>query len=117
MSKKERRRTMNAPNEKELRALDALIAGAMLPEIRCANLSKEELDALIARKPEPLPEDMAALEKRGSLFGAKPPKPARASVEAPAGEMVMAMNRKNATDKWSDQTRSELERKARELLG
>ena len=35
---------MNAPNEKELKALDALIAGAMLPNIRCANLSKDELD-------------------------------------------------------------------------
>lgn len=108
---------MNAPNDKEQRALDALIAGAMLPEIKCASISNEELDALIARRPEPLPEDMAALDKLGNPFRAKPPEPAWDSVEAPIGEMVMAMNRKNATDEWSEQTRVELERKARELLG
>jgi hypothetical protein len=108
---------MNGPNEKEVRALDALIAGTMLPEIKCENLSKDEVDALLARKPEPLPEDMAALEKLGSPFGVKPTKPEQDEIDAATTEMAMAMNRKNSTDMLSQQTRAELERKARELLG
>lgn len=108
---------MNAPDEKELKALDALIAGAMLPEIKCASPSKEMLDELMARKSEPLPEDLAALEKLGNPFAVGRPKMANPTVKAPLPEMVMAMNRKNAKDELSDQTRAELERKARELLG
>jgi hypothetical protein len=108
---------MNEPNEKELRALDALIAGALLPEMKCENLSKEELDDLIAHAVEPLPEDIAALEKLGNPFLTETERPSCQSADFSVGEMVMAMNRKNSTDKLSDQTRSELERRARELLG
>jgi hypothetical protein len=108
---------MNAPDEKELRALDALIAGAMLPEIKCANPSKETLDTLMAHKPKPLPEDLAALEKLGNPFDGGRLKMAHEAVGAPPPAMVMAMNRKNAKDQLSDRTRAELERKARELLG
>lgn len=107
---------MNEPNEKELRALDALIAGALLPEIKCANPSKDDLDALIAQAGAPLPEDMAALEQRGNPFIGKAALPAESSAKA-VGELAMAMNRKNTTDKFSAQTQAELERRAKELLG
>lgn len=108
---------MNELNERELKALDALIAGALLPEIKCENLSREMLDELIAHAGEPLPEDLAALEKLGNPFLIKPERSLSDAVAYAAEEMVMAMNRKNSTDKLSDQTRSELERRARELLG
>jgi hypothetical protein len=108
---------MNEPNEKELRALDALIAGALLPEIKCTNPSKEDLDSLIAQTGAPLPEDMAALERLGNPFIGKLVLPGDHPAERAIGELAMAMNRKNSTDKFSAQTQSELERRARELLG
>lgn len=108
---------MNVLNEKELRALDALIAGALLPEIKCTNLSKDDLDALIARAAAPLPEDMVALERLGNPFIGKPALPTAQSAASAVGELAMAMNRKNATDKFSAQTQAELERRAKELLG
>jgi len=108
---------MSEMNEKEMKALDALIAGALLPEIRCGNLSKEALDDLIAQASAPLPEDLAALEKLGNPFLSRQERPSSNTSNYSTGEMVMAMNRKNSTDKLSDQTRLELERRARELLG
>ncbi len=108
---------MNEPNPKELRALDALIAGALLPEMKCANLSNEELDALIAQSGKPLPEDIAALEKLGNPFLEMAEQPSSLVIECLIGEMAMAMNRKNSSDKLSEQTRAELERRAKELLG
>lgn len=108
---------MNEPNEKELRALDALIAGALLPEMKCMNPSKEDLDSLIAQAGAPLPEDMAALDRLGNPFVRKPALPSAQSAAKAVGELAMAMNRKNARDKFSAQTQSELERRAKELLG
>lgn len=108
---------MNEPNEKELRALDALIAGALLPEIKCTDPSEEDLDALLAQAGAPLPEDMAALERRGNPFIGNAALPAAHSAAKAVGELAMAMNRKNATDKFSAQTQAELERRAKELLG
>jgi hypothetical protein len=108
---------MNESNEKELRALDALIAGALLPEIKCTNPSKDDLDALIAQAEAPLPEDMAALERLGNPFIGRPILPAAQIAPNAVGELAMAMNRKNASDKFSAQTRAELERQAKELLG
>lgn len=108
---------MNEPNEKELRALDALIAGALLPEIKCSNPSKDDLDALTAQAAAPLPEDMAALERLGNPFVGTPELSAAHSAAKAVGELAIAMNRKNATDKFSAQTQAELERRAKELLG
>ena len=108
---------MNEPNEKEIKALEALIAGAMLPEINCENLNKDDLDALMKRQAEPLVEDLAALEKLGNPFRVIQRRSDFNRVNALAPEMVTAMNRKNAADKVSEQTRAELERRARELLG
>jgi hypothetical protein len=108
---------MNEPNEKELRALDALIAGALLPEIKYTKLSPEALDSLIAQAGEPLPEDMAALEKLGNPFVGESTRPPVQASAVAVSDLAMAMNRKNSTDKFSAQTQSELERRARELLG
>jgi hypothetical protein len=103
---------------REQKALDALIAGAFLPELKTEELSDAELDALLAAKHITLPEDQAAMLAKGNPFSED-----RASGKPAArpGEVVrdvaMAMNRKNAKDAQSAQTRAELERKTRELLG
>ena len=108
---------MNEPNEKELKAIDALIAGALLPEVKCENLSKDDLDGLLGQCADPLPEDMAALEKLGNPFVRVPARQPDKSICEIVGGMAFAMNRKNSTDKLSAQTRAELERRAQELLG
>ncbi len=107
---------MNDLPEKEAKALDALVAGALLPELKTHSPTAAALDALLAGKYHTLPEDQAALEVAGNPF-AGPPMTRPAASSAPIGSLVRAMNRKNATDQLSEQTRKELERKSRELLG
>ena len=112
---------MNDVPEKEAKAIDALVAGALLPELRCGELTDAELEQLLAEKRKTLPEDKAVLLARGNPFAASIPQPVAAFSPSPApsqpSELAMAMNRKNATDHLSAQTRAELERKSRELLG
>jgi hypothetical protein len=108
---------MNDMPEREAKALDALIAGALLPECKSQNLSATELDALLAGKYCTLPEDQAALNVAGNPFLNRAPARPTAAPSVPLGTLAMAMNRKNAVDQLSEQTRKELERKARELLG
>jgi hypothetical protein len=105
-------------NNREDRALDALIAAAFLPELKTDRLTNDELAALAAADHCVLPEDLAALKARGNPFAAgSSSKPFAESSSTPVRETAMAMNRKNEKDEQSEQTRAELERKARELLG
>jgi hypothetical protein len=107
---------MNQLPEKEAKAIDALIAGALLPEVKTQALTDGELDALLADQYQLLPEDRAALDAKGNPFQEQA-KPERTNNPIQFGLLAIAMNRKNGEDQLSDQTRLELEKKARELLG
>lgn len=105
-------------NNREERALDALIAAALLPEVKSQHMSAAELAALTAAKHTTLPEDLAALKAAGNPFAeARTISQVDDSETVAMQEMAMAMNRKNKTDAQSEQTRAELKKKARELLG
>lgn len=110
---------MNDVPEREAKALDALVAAALLPELHCCELTDGDLEQLIAERHETLPEDKAVLIARGNPFAESLPKSTEPWFPAPAeaSALAMAMNRKNAVDNLSAQTRAELERKSRELLG
>lgn len=105
-------------NNREERALDALIAAALLPEQKSEKLPADQLAALAAAKHTTLPEDLAALKAAGNPFAKSRTRPQAKDCVAPAArETAMAMNRKNEKDLLSDRTRAELKKKTRELLG
>lgn len=105
-------------NTREERALDALIAAAFLPEMKSERLTDAEIAALAGATHAALPEDLAAWKARGNPFmDTRTSKLASEPKATVIRETAMAMNRKNETDELSDQTRAELEKKTRELLG
>lgn len=111
----------------EDRAIDALMAAAFRLSRSDEPLTEKESEKLAANPPQLSPEDEAAIESLGpdfvhrllhkaqtekSIVGQEPVVLGREIEEAYA-----AMNRGKHDDSLSEQTRREIERKRRELLG
>jgi len=111
----------------EDRAIDALMAAAFRLSGSNEPLTEKESEKLAANPPRLSPEDEAAIESLGtdfvhrllhkaqtekSIVGQEP-----VALDREIEEAYASMNRGKHDDSLSEQTRHEIERKRRELLG
>jgi len=123
-------RRTNLQNDKkksEERAIDALMAAAFRVCNSDETVSEKEAERLAAHPPRLSEEDEAAIESLGSDFVKKLLERSdteiphdiekRIIMEKEIEEAYAAMNRQLGDKDLSDETRREIERKRRELLG
>jgi hypothetical protein len=121
---------MNLENNKrksEERALDALMTAAFRACSPGEPLTKEEAEKLAAHPPRLSDEDEAAIASLGSDLVEKLLEQSKTrthkyteeqtNIEKEIEEAYIAMNRQLGDKDLSDETRREIERKRRELLG
>lgn len=113
---------MNHPlTDKDRKALDAIIAATLRPDMAEDEVSPEEVARYLAESGELSPEDEAALARldRAVLEPVRQEseRPARAWMVAEApGELYAAMNRQNDADALDEKTRKEIERQRQRFI-
>jgi len=107
--------------DRDQKALDAIIAATLRPDMAEDEVSPEEVARYLAEPGELSPEDEAALARldRSILETARQEsgRPARAWMvtEAP-GELYTAMNRENDADALDEKSRKEIERQRQRFI-
>lgn len=118
---------VNGERKSDERALDALMAAAFRISGSDEPMSEKEAQRLAANPPRLSPEDEAAIASLGTDFVdrlSQRVETEKHNVEEDRGtldqeieEAYAAMNRGKGADELSEQTRREIEKKRRELLG
>ena len=113
---------MELKDEKEERALDALISASLFPSDSNKDLTDSEIEAYLSNKKPLPPELQEILEEIGDDIGEvlESPDQARRSISQSSNHvedsLYVAMNRKNEKSTGSDEEEAELKKKRAELL-